>query len=907
MTTTPLRVGTRASLLARTQSGHVADALRAALGREVVLVDVTTDGDVSTAPLASFGGVGVFVSALRDALLRGDVDVAVHSLKDLPTGACEGITLAAVPLREDPRDVVIARDGLTLGELPAGSRVGTGSPRRVAQLHALGLGFDVVGIRGNVDTRIRKVAEGEYDAVVLARAGVSRLGRLDEVTEVLDPLQMLPAPGQGALAVECRTADTVLVDELREALEDPRTRAAVTAERVVLAGLGGRLLGTRRRDGRGGRGRRRRRAVDPGGGALARRRRRRTPVFDRFPRRCDRRGESAGRGDVDRRSGNAHRGACLVTDKRKAGSAGATTGKAGTKTGSTGSRRGSLNNSKRATVSKTVTKNAATGTTPRVKAKPAAEVVNEPRPSAPIGFVSFVGSGPGDPELLTVRAVDLLRQAEIVVTEAPEHADLVANLAPGAEVVDGGFGTDGQPLTHAGRAKVVVKQAKSGKRVVRLMAGDPFVYASGPEEAQACVKAGVGFEIVPGVSSVTAVPAYAGVPLTDKKHREVAVVNCSQAKVDWTAYADDRTLVLLSAVSSIDTVASALIAAGRSETTPVAMTRVGTTTEQETVVSTLGRIAADAHAARMTPPAVTVVGDVVDLRATLSWFETKPLFGWRVLVPRTKEQAGSLSARLRGFGAVPEEVPTISVEPPRNPQQMDKAIRGLVEGRYEWIAFTSVNAVRAVREKFDEYGLDARAFSGLKIAAVGEKTAAAIEAWGLRADLVPSGEQSARGLLEDWPPYDDVLDPINRVFLPRADIATENLVAGLVDLGWEVDDVTAYRTVRATPPPAPTREAIKSGKFDAVVFTSSSTVRNLVGIAGKPHASTVIAVIGPATAKTAEEHGLRVDVLAPSPSVEDLVDALADFGAARRASLLEAGQPVTKPSERRPAARRKAT
>jgi uroporphyrinogen III methyltransferase/synthase len=309
----------------------------------------------------------------------------------------------------------------------------------------------------------------------------------------------------------------------------------------------------------------------------------------------------------------------------------------------------------------------------------------------------------------------------------------------------------------------------------------------------------------------------------------------------------------------------------------------------------------------MTPPAVTVVGDVVDLRATLSWFETKPLFGWRVLVPRTKEQAGSLSARLRGFGAVPEEVPTISVEPPRNPQQMDKAIRGLVEGRYEWIAFTSVNAVRAVREKFDEYGLDARAFSGLKIAAVGEKTAAAIEAWGLRADLVPSGEQSARGLLEDWPPYDDVLDPINRVFLPRADIATETLVAGLLDLGWEVDDVTAYRTVRATPPPAPTREAIKSGKFDAVVFTSSSTVRNLVGIAGKPHASTIIAVIGPATAKTAEEHGLRVDVMAPSPSVEELVDALADFGAARRSSFLEQGQPVTKPSERRPSARRKAT
>ena len=525
------------------------------------------------------------------------------------------------------------------------------------------------------------------------------------------------------------------------------------------------------------------------------------------------------------------------------------------------------------------------------------------------GRVSFVGSGPGDPGLLTVRAVDLLTEADVVVTEVPEHTDLVRAVRgateAGPELVDGGFGEDGQPLTHAARAKVVVKQAKRGLRVVRLMAGDPFLYASGPEEAQACVKAGIAFEIVPGVSSVSAVPAYAGIPLTTKDHREVAVVTCGD-KVDWAQYADRRTLVLLSAVGQIGDIAAALVAAGRAPETPVAMTRVGTTTEQATVTSTLERIAVDARAARMAPPAVTVVGDVVGLRDALSWFETKPLFGWRVLVPRTKEQAGTLSQRLRGYGAVPDEVPTISVEPPRNPQQMDKAVRGLVEGRYEWIAFTSVNAVKAVREKFEEYGLDARAFSGLKIAAVGDKTAQAIAQWGLRADLVPSGEQSAAGLLEDWPEYDELLDPINRVFLPRADIATENLVAGLVDLGWECDDVTAYRTVRAAPPPAPTRDAIKTGKFDAVVFTSSSTVRNLVGIAGKPHPSTVIAVIGPATAKTAEEHGLRVDVMSPKPDVEVLVDALADFGAARRLAMVEAGQPVTRPSDRKPSARRKA-
>ncbi|HET7430734.1 MAG TPA: hydroxymethylbilane synthase [Nocardioides sp.] len=235
---TTLRLGTRASALATTQSEQVATLVRQQLGHDVELVEISTDGDRSSAPLAQLGGTGVFVSALREALLDGRIDLAVHSLKDLPTGPCEGIALAAVPPREDPRDVVVARDGLTLGELPVGSRVGTGSPRRAAQLHALGLGLDVLDIRGNVDTRLGKVATGDYDAVVLARAGLSRLGRLDEATEVLDPLQMLPAPGQGALAIECRAADAVLASQLGR-LEDPSARAAVDAERAVLSTLEG--------------------------------------------------------------------------------------------------------------------------------------------------------------------------------------------------------------------------------------------------------------------------------------------------------------------------------------------------------------------------------------------------------------------------------------------------------------------------------------------------------------------------------------------------------------------------------------------------------------------------------------------------------------------------------------------
>ena len=544
------------------------------------------------------------------------------------------------------------------------------------------------------------------------------------------------------------------------------------------------------------------------------------------------------------------------------------------------------------------------------------------------GRVSFVGTGPGDPGLLTVRAVELIRNATVVVTESPAHAALVAALRGGvgsAEagdalvLVDGGASESGTPLTPSARGRLVVKQARDGAHVVRLLSGDVLSHGSGPEEAQACRKAGLGVEVVPGVPASLAVPAYAGVPLTTRGHDRIAVIRADDAKCDWSAYTGDNTLVLLvppktELTSCVATAADALIGAGRAADTPVSVTVHGTTTAQSTIVSTLAAVAADLAAVPVPDDdedlggeTVVVVGSVVDLREQLSWFETRPLFGWRVLVPRTKDQAVELSEQLQVHGAVPEEVPTISVEPPRNPQQMDKAVRGLVEGRYEWVAFTSVNAVRAVREKFDEYGLDARAFSGLKVAAVGEATAQAVATWGIRPDLVPSGEQSARGLLEDWPPFDVLLDPINRVFLPRADIATETLVAGLLELGWEVDDVTAYRTVRAAPPPAPVREAIKAGRFDAVVFTSSSTVRNLVGIAGKPHPSTVIACIGPATAKTAEEHGLRVDVLAETPSARSLAEALADFGAQRRVAALEAGEPVARPSERRPAQRRKVT
>ncbi|MGW8889352.1 uroporphyrinogen-III synthase [Streptomyces sp. NPDC055749] len=542
-----------------------------------------------------------------------------------------------------------------------------------------------------------------------------------------------------------------------------------------------------------------------------------------------------------------------------------------------------------------------------------------PVPSA--GHVTFLGAGPGDPGLLTLRAVEALASADVLVAE-PDVLDVVRRHAragvstPELTVVDVSSTAVGVPVLRDA-ANLVMEAAKGGRRVVRAISGDPGLDGNAGAEMLACAAAGVPFEVVPGVANVVGVPAYAGVPLRDAQGADVRFVDARTASDRcWAEVgASDATAVVSTTLDSVASAAGELVSAGRKPDTPLTVTIAGTTTRQRTWTATLGTIAQLFKQTKVLPspdghqPVIAVVGERSSAaqREQLAWFESKPMFGWKVLVPRTKEQAASLSDQLRSYGAVPHEVPTIAVEPPRTPQQMERAVKGLVTGRYEWIAFTSVNAVKAVREKFEEYGLDARAFAGIKVAAVGEQTAAALIDFGVKPDLVPSGEQSAAGLLEDWPPYDPVFDPIDRVFLPRADIATETLVAGLIELGWEVDDVTAYRTVRASPPPADTREAIKGGGFDAVLFTSSSTVRNLVGIAGKPHNVTVIACIGPATAKTAEEHGLRVDVLSPEPSVHKLAEALAAFGAQRRDAAKEAGDPVTRPSERRPGARRRRT
>jgi uroporphyrinogen III methyltransferase/synthase len=540
----------------------------------------------------------------------------------------------------------------------------------------------------------------------------------------------------------------------------------------------------------------------------------------------------------------------------------------------------------------------------------------------------FVGSGPGDPALLTTRAAAVLANAPLVFIDPDVPGPVLtligkdlppvsgpAQAAPsanGATEGAAGAGTEDQPAAvvsvgpdirpalgdPAEVAKTLVAEARAGADVVRLVAGDPLSVDAVITEVNAVARTHLHFEIVPGLAASDAVPTYAGLPLGSSH----TVADVRDPHVDWGALAAGPGPLILQATSShVAEAARTLIEYGLAETTPCVVTSSGTTCAQRSVESTLGGLTESGVLVGADPatpsPVVVTIGKTVHNRAKLNWWESRALYGWTVLVPRTKDQAGEMSERLTAHGALPIEVPTIAVEPPRSPAQMERAVKGLVDGRYQWVVFTSTNAVRAVWEKFGEFGLDARAFSGVKIACVGESTADGVRAFGISPELVPSGEQSSLGLLDEFPPYDSIFDPVNRVLLPRADIATETLAEGLRERGWEIEDVTAYRTVRAAPPPAATREMIKTGGFDAVCFTSSSTVRNLVGIAGKPHARTIVACIGPKTAETAAEFGLRVDVQPETAAVGPLIEALAEHAARLRAE--GALPPPRKKSRRR--------
>jgi uroporphyrinogen III methyltransferase/synthase len=495
------------------------------------------------------------------------------------------------------------------------------------------------------------------------------------------------------------------------------------------------------------------------------------------------------------------------------------------------------------------------------------------------GFVSLIGAGPGDPGLLTLRGAEVLAQADVVVYDYLANPALLSHARPDAERIYVGKQAGSHTLSQEEINVLLVERGLAGRRVARLKGGDPFVFGRGGEEALALVEAGVPFEVVPGVTSAVAAPAYAGIPVT---HRglasSLAIVTGhedpakDETALDWEHLASGvDTLVFLMGVGNLPRIVKELVAHGRPASTPAAVVRWGTLADQQTVSGTLADIVDGVRAAGLKPPAVTVVGEVAGLRDRLRWFEDRPLFGQRVLVTRTRQQAGALSLRLRALGAAALELPTIRIVPPDDWAPLDSAIAGL--SRTDWIVFTSANGVGFFWERLRAAGLDARTLHGVRVAAIGPATAAELEAHGLLADYVP-GEYVAEAVAAG---LGDVRGL--RVLLPRADIARPALATLLRQGGAEVVEAPAYRTLRPEMDPGELRELLSG--ITVATFTSSSTVRNLAEMAQEagldlPAAleRTLVACIGPVTAETAREVGLAVHLVAEEYTIDGLVEAL---------------------------------
>jgi len=494
------------------------------------------------------------------------------------------------------------------------------------------------------------------------------------------------------------------------------------------------------------------------------------------------------------------------------------------------------------------------------------------------GMVSLVGAGPGDPGLITVKGLECLRTADVVVYDALANPRLLREARADAELISVGKRGGCHSMRQEEINALLVAKAKEGKRVCRLKGGDPFVFGRGGEEALDLAEAGIPFEIVPGVTSGIAGPAYAGIPVT---HRDWAsslslITGHEDPAKEHSAIAWDRlaasggTLVFYMGVQRLAETVASLGANGLAPETPAALIQWGTMPAQKTVAGTLADIVE--RSAGIEPPAVLVVGEVVRLREQLAWFETRPLFGRRIVVTRSRSQASELSGRLEALGADVIEMPTIHIEPPESYGPLDQAIRAL--DHYDWVVFTSVNGVAAFFERLEVGGGDARALP--LVAAIGPATSDALRARGIRPDCQPAkftGEDLVRALSE----HGDIAR--KRLLLPRAAEAPEAFHLGLERLGAVVDEVDAYRTVVATAADAAVRQRLTDGTVDFVTFTSSSTVRGFAGALGRECLAalpprTRFVSIGPVTSETARELGIPIAAEAAEHTIPGLVVAV---------------------------------
>jgi uroporphyrinogen III methyltransferase/synthase len=498
------------------------------------------------------------------------------------------------------------------------------------------------------------------------------------------------------------------------------------------------------------------------------------------------------------------------------------------------------------------------------------------------GKVYLVGAGPGDPGLLTVKGLECLKQADVIVYDRLLDDSLLELARPGAEKIYVGKSAGWHTLKQEEINELLVGKAGEGKGVVRLKGGDPFVLGRGGEEVEALAGSRVPFKVVPGVSSATAVPAYAGIPLT---HRElassfiVATGHEAGGKDDAATLWDKLgtgagTLVFLMGVTRLRHIVKALLDNGRHASTPVALIADGTTNRQRVLIGTLENIAAQAEKVKLKPPAVIVVGEVVRLREKLGWFENKPLFGKRILVTRARRQAKGLSRLLLERGAVPVEMPAIKIKPLSGFGELDREVLNLKS--YHWMIFTSINGVEAFFLRLHVLGLDARWLGGISIGAIGPGTAGALEEKGVRADFMPE-KYTSRSLVAGLQ-YQGMDG--KRVLLPRAGMAGRTLAEGLISLGAQVCEVIAYETIPDDTGLYKLEQMLKDGQIDVITFASASAVKSLLTVLDKKTEimnRTLLACIGPETEAALKRAGLRAGLVAQVHTMAGLVEAMEQY------------------------------
>lgn len=739
----PFVIGTRGSKLALAQARLVRDTLAKAYPEYTfVLQTVQTTGDrVQDRPLNQIGDKGVFVREIEERLLSGDLDIGVHSMKDMPAFPAEGLLFTRPWKREDPRDVLILREKNGLSELPAGAVIGTGSPRRKFQLLRLRPDLSVVGIRGNVDTRLRKMEEQKLDGIVLAAAGLHRLGMQNRITCYLEPEQMIPAPAQGILALEIRNEDGEL-RRLLDALGDDETAAVAEAERIFLQAMGG----------------------------------------------------------------DCHMPVGAVCEKTRPGEY------------RLRAMFGSADGEKLAFAE-------ARGCVPKKLAEEAARRIRQQLS----GLVSLVGAGPGDPELITAKGLQAIRQAGCIVYDRLVCPALLLQAPSSCEKIYVGKASRHHTMKQEDINRLLIRKSMEYGRVVRLKGGDCYVFGRGGEEGLALQEHGVPFEVIPGISSALAGPAYAGIPVT---HRGIAsgfhVVTAHSQKdeladMDFDAMARGTdTCVFLMGLDKVPEIAGRLLAAGMPADTGAALISHATTPRQKTLVSDLRHLAEEADRACLSSPALIVVGEVVKLRDSLNFFEKRPLFGRRYLLPFIGPESSALAGLLREQGAAVDEVQVGTI------QACPAGLTAELLRETDWLLFTSKNGVEHFFANLSNARLDLRNLGDCRIAAIGGKTAEALQRRGLYADLIPDTWNSRALALT----LKTILSADEHVLYLRAkegDRFLEETLSGLC----RFEERAVYENAETAEIVPPKNDSFEPALYDGILFTCASSAGRLYHALGE--------------------------------------------------------------------------